>query len=200
MACICRKGKDLVGEPCHTTRLRDNCLTLGSSAKAMVRRGAARYIRRPEVLRLLDAADAEGLVLQPQNTSRPEFVCCCCGCCCSVLAMARRRPEPATAFTTSYRAMVEAAACQACATCIERCPMGAIRLEGDQASITSTSCIGCGLCASACPSDAIHLAPTTGGVGLPETTEALYLRRFRERFGAWGVAKAVTRRILGLKV
>jgi electron transport complex protein RnfB len=200
MACICRKGKDLVGEPCHTTRLRDNCLTLGSSAKAMVRRGAARYIQRAEMLRLLDAADAEGLVLQPQNTSRPEFVCCCCGCCCSVLAMARRRPEPATAFTTSHRATVEAAACQACATCVERCPMGAMRLEGDQALVTSTSCIGCGLCVSTCPSDAIHLVPTTGGVHLPDTTEALYLRRFRERFGAWGVAKAVTRRILGLKV
>jgi ferredoxin len=200
MDCICRKGKDLVGEPCRTTKLRENCLTLGSAAKGMVRRGLARYIQRAEMVRLLEAADAEGLVLQPQNTSRPQFVCCCCGCCCGVLAMARRRPEPATAFTTSYRATVDAGVCQGCATCVERCPMGAIRVEGDTAVVTNASCIGCGLCATGCPSDAVRLVPTAAGRRPPETMEALYLRRFRERFGAWGVAKAATRRLLGLKI
>jgi electron transport complex protein RnfB len=200
MPCICRKGKDLVGEPCRTTKLRENCLTLGSTAKTMVRRGAARFVERAEMLRLLDAADAEGLVLQPQNTTRPEFVCCCCGCCCGVLIMARRRPEPATAFTTSHRAAVDAETCQACATCVERCPMEAIKLDGDTAGVTDTLCIGCGLCASACPSGAIRLVPTSGGASVPATANGLYLRRFRERFGVWGAAKVVARSLLGLKI
>lgn len=200
MPCICRKGKDLVGEPCRTTKLRENCLTLGGTAKTMVRRGAARFIERAEMLRLLEAADAEGLVLQPQNTTCPDFVCCCCGCCCGVLAMARRRPEPATAFTTSYRAVVDAAACQACATCVERCPMGALTIEGDTARVTATACIGCGLCATACPSDAIRLAPRPGGARVPSSSDRLYLRRFRERFGLLGAAKVVARSLLGLKV
>jgi Na+-translocating ferredoxin:NAD+ oxidoreductase subunit B len=200
MDCICRKGQDLVGEPCRTTKLRENCLTLGPAAKGMVRRGSARFIQRAELLRLLEVADAEGLVLQPQNTTRPQFICCCCGCCCSVLAMARRRPEPATAFTTSYRAAVDASACQGCSVCVARCPMGAVRVEGDAAVVANASCIGCGLCATGCPSKAVRLVSTASSSRPPETMEALYLKLFRERFGAWGVAKAATRRLLGLKI
>jgi Pyruvate/2-oxoacid:ferredoxin oxidoreductase delta subunit len=200
MACICRRGKDLVGEPCPTTKLRDNCLSLGSTARTLVRRGLARFVEREEMLHLLDAADADGLVLQPQNTTQPEFVCCCCGCCCGVLEMAKRRPEPAAAFMTSYRAAVDAAACQACATCVERCPMGAIEVEGDAARVAARSCIGCGLCATACPSGAVHLVPIAADRSVPAKMETLYLRRYRERFGLWSAAKAVACGLLGIKV
>src|SRR5450755_1108286 len=42
MTCICRHGRDLVGEKCTQTSLRENCLTLGPAAREMVRIDQAR--------------------------------------------------------------------------------------------------------------------------------------------------------------
>ncbi len=78
MKCICRHGKELTGEPCKQTTAHENCLTIGVAARAMVERGMARFLTRDEMLARLDDADREGLVLQPQNTRDPLFVCCCC--------------------------------------------------------------------------------------------------------------------------
>jgi hypothetical protein len=70
----------------------------------LVGHGAARFIGQQEMLQLLDAADREGLVLQPENTKTPLFVCCCCGCCCGVLGSAKRFPRPADYFSANFRA------------------------------------------------------------------------------------------------
>jgi hypothetical protein len=78
--CICRQGKDLTGEPCRQTKERQNCLMIGVAATAMIEKRGARPVSKPEMLELLEQADREGLVLQPQNAREPLFVCCCCGC------------------------------------------------------------------------------------------------------------------------
>ena len=130
MDCICRHGKELEGEKCLQTSLRENCLTLGVAAREMVRIGQARSITREEMLDLLDAADKEGLVLQPENTKNPLFVCCCCGCCCGVLTSAKRFPQPAEYFGSSFQAEVDADLCDSCGVCQSRCQMDAL-LDGD---------------------------------------------------------------------
>jgi NAD-dependent dihydropyrimidine dehydrogenase PreA subunit len=200
MDCICRRGQDLVGMPCRQTAARETCLTFGQAATEMVRAGAARFIDRDQVLRILADADREGLVLQPQNTRTPLFVCCCCGCCCGVLKSARQLPEPAASFSTNYRADVDAARCEACGTCLTRCQMDAIALDAGTAAIAPQRCIGCGLCVTTCPSGAMALRPLPHRRIPPADTPALYTRIFLERFGKFGAAVAAARHAVGLKV
>ena len=200
MNCICRHGKELTGGSCRQTKVRENCLTFGVAAETMVSSGAARHITRDEMLGLLDAADAEGLVLEPQNTKEPLFVCCCCGCCCGVLSMAKKFPRPVEYFTTNYYAVVNPDACEVCGQCEARCQMDAVDLGGEAAEVRRSHCIGCGLCVTTCPSDAISLEKTETEKIVPDNTPALYARIFRERYGPWGTAKALGRKLLGLKI
>lgn len=200
MTCICRHGKDLLGEPCRQTSLRETCLTIGVAAEGTVDWGPARFITRDDVLGLLDRADQEGLVLQPQNTKAPLFVCMCCGCCCGILASAKRLPEPARSFSANYLARVDQVRCRACGTCQARCQMDAIEVQGDSASVTALRCIGCGLCVTSCPSEAVALQPVETQRVPPDDTPALYARIYAERFGRFAAAAALGRHLLGGKV
>ena len=200
MECICRLGKSLVGHECQQTARRETCLTLGSAATGMVESGAARLVSRDEMLRLLDEADHDGLVLQPGNTQEPLFVCCCCGCCCGVLTTAKRLPEPATYFSTNFFADVDAERCDACGTCLTRCPMDAISLDTGKAAVARSHCIGCALCIGACQAEALTLLAKGTARVPPKTMPALYTQIYRERFGSLGLAAAAARRLLGIKV
>lgn len=200
MDCICRRGKDLLGEPCRQTEARSTCLTFEMAAESMVEGGAAHYITRERVLEVLDAADREGLVLQPENTAAPLFVCCCCGCCCHVLQTARALPEPARYFSTNYRAHVDEARCEACGTCLTRCQMAAVAVEDDLAHIQDARCIGCGLCVTACPSGAMSLTRLPDERVPPRDTSALYTKIFLERFGKFAAAAALARHAVGAKI
>jgi Pyruvate/2-oxoacid:ferredoxin oxidoreductase delta subunit len=200
MNCICREGKHLVGEPCRQTALRETCLTFGEGARGMMAQGAARPISRGEVLAVLDQADREGLVLQPQNTRNPLFVCCCCGCCCGVLTMAKRLPVPASYFSSNFRAEVNAGECIACGECATRCQMDAIADDGLAVAVDEARCIGCGLCVSACASSALSLTPKAERTSPPKNLGSLYAKIYYERHGALGLMRAVGLNLLGRKV
>lgn len=200
MNCICQQGKDLIGKPCKQTSHREHCLTLGSAAKSMVRRGDARFLSRDEMLGLLDEADREGLVVQPQNTQSPLFICCCCGCCCGVLTTAKHRPHPAASFANNFVVRADSSRCSECGACVSRCQMEAIRQDEGPAVISVERCIGCGLCISTCPADALQLIPKSERpVPPPRNPARLYLRMFRDRYGVVGVVRTVVRRALGLR-
>jgi Fe-S-cluster-containing hydrogenase component 2 len=199
MNCICRQGKALLGEPCKQTHTAENCLTFGMAAKAMVDGGVGRYVTKDEMLGMLDLADREGLVLEPQTTQDPIFVCCCCGCCCGVLTPAKKLPRPADFFRAAYRAEIDPAVCQECGTCESRCQIGAVTLHAGATSVDAARCIGCGLCASTCPSGALKLRPRDDVKTPPKDMAALYAQIFRERFGPWGIASVAARKALGLK-
>lgn len=200
MDCICRHGRDLIGEPCQQTTLRATCLTFGPAARGMVDSGAARFITREETLEILTRADAEGLVLQPQNTTEPLFVCCCCGCCCGVLRSAKRAPEPAGLFMTNYRAAVDREACIGCATCEARCQMDAVQLTDGTAAVDPARCIGCGLCVTTCSTEAMTLEANPASTQPPRNTPTLYAKMYRERFGSYEAAKAVGKALLRRQV
>ena len=129
MNCVCQQGKDLVGQPCKQTHDREHCLTLGMAAESMVGRGAARFITKDETLAFLDRADREGLVVEPQNTQDPIFICCCCGCCCGVLTTAKKLPNPASFFATNYHAAVDGQFCDGCTGVRNPLPDGGDRLR-----------------------------------------------------------------------
>ncbi len=199
MNCICQQGKDLVGEPCRQTDGREHCLTLGPAARATVARGDAREITQDEMIALLDQADRNGLVVEPQNTQDPLFICCCCGCCCGVLTTAKKLPRPADFFAANYTAVVDGEVCIACAVCGSRCQMDAITYDAGPAAIAEARCIGCGLCMTTCATGAIRLVPKATTHVPPKDTGRLYARMYRERFGAAGLAAAVGRRLIGLE-
>jgi Na+-translocating ferredoxin:NAD+ oxidoreductase subunit B len=197
--CICRKGKDLLEEPCRQTELRDNCLMIGPAAEWAVQSGNGRAITKQEMLDLLDAADRDGLVLQPENTQSPMFVCCCCGCCCGMLLSAKRLEKPADYFSSNFYAAVEEQTCEGCGDCIPRCQMDAISLPEGRAVVERGRCIGCALCVSTCPSGAMRLEPLDTPKQPPSDTPALYMQMFRDRFGPWALARLGVRKILGMK-
>ena len=199
MNCVCQQGKDLVGQPCKQTHDREHCLTLGTAAESMVGRGAARFITKDETLAFLDRADRDGLVVEPQNTQDPIFICCCCGCCCGVLTTAKKLPNPASFFATNYHAAVDAQFCDGCTVCETRCQMEAIACDDGAAAVKLERCIGCGLCVSACPTGALTLVLKPDAHVPPKDMGRLYGRMYRERFGALGVAELVGRRLIGAK-
>ena len=211
MNCICQQGKDLLANPCSVGPNREHCLMFGTAAKMLVDRGPARFVSRDEMLALLEQADRDGLVLQPQNTQKPMFVCCCCGCCCGVLTTAKKLPRPADFFATNFQAQAEPSECQECGTCATRCQMDAVTVGDDVAApspagtaeagavVDSTRCIGCGLCVSTCPSGAMKLVARPQQKVPPADTMKLYGQMYRERYGPLGLLAAIGRGMLGIK-
>jgi electron transport complex protein RnfB len=197
--CICRQGKDLTGEPCRQTKERRNCLLFGVAAAMMTQKEVAREVSKDEMLGLLEQADREGLVLEPQNTLEPLFVCCCCGCCCGVLTTAKKLPRPADFFQTDFIAEVDRDTCQVCGACEPRCQMDAITSGDEPAKVAAERCIGCGLCVTTCPSGAVRLRKKEGRKPPPKDMQALYSTMFRERFGRLGAATAIAGHLMGRK-
>ena len=198
--CVCRQGRDLQQRPCKVTSGRRVCLGIGTVAKSMVRGGHGRSVERDEVLRLLDDAERDGLVLQPSNTREPVFICFCCGCCCGVLGMARQMPRPADYVESNYHAALDGTLCAECGSCIERCPMDALHAGEGAAQLAVERCIGCGLCIASCTAGALRLVPKRKPKTPPRALWALYARITLDRFGWLGTAGRVGRALLGRQV
>ncbi len=198
--CVCRQGMDLQGEPCRQTDIRETCLVFGDFARPVLAAGAGRKVSREEMLGFLERADEIGMVLQPQNTQDPNFICCCCGCCCGVLSTAKKLRRPAEFFDTNYYAEVDPELCTECGTCGDRCQMDAIRYTDGIATVDVWHCIGCGLCVSGCPDEAMKLSPKSDVRTPPPDMNALYMTIMKERFGPLGMAKIAGKKILGMKI
>lgn len=179
--CICRKQKRLVGEGCD--KPLETCLVFGNGAEYFERLGVGREIDREEALSILAQAEEAGLVLQPSNTQKADFICCCCGDCCEVLAIAKRHPRPAEILVSPFRAVVDEALCSACGDCEFRCQMEAIGVDNGYAVVNHGRCIGCGLCVTTCPEEAVSLMrkPEAEQLPVPLDTKAQYIDTLRSR-------------------
>jgi Pyruvate/2-oxoacid:ferredoxin oxidoreductase delta subunit len=198
--CICRQGKDLIGEPCRQTDVRRTCLALGGVARHVLESGTGQALTREEALGLLDRAEREGMILQPENAQEPLFICFCCGCCCGVLGMAKRFPRPADFIHSNHHAAVAADLCIDCETCRTRCPMEALHTVDGKTAVDLDRCIGCGTCVSTCPSEAARLEKKEREAVPPKTHEALYRKILVERFGRLGTAGMVAKAVLGRRI
>jgi H+/Na+-translocating ferredoxin:NAD+ oxidoreductase subunit B len=178
--CICRREHQMMGRGCE--RPMETCLVFGSGAHFYEENGLGRAISRQEALDILKAGMEAGLVLQPSNSKKPVNICLCCGCCCQILKNMRALDKPAQVVHTNYFAQVMGENCTACETCLNRCQMGAIRMD-DVAAVDLDRCIGCGLCVPTCPMDAIVLKRKDDGDQYlpPENTLKTYLKIARER-------------------
>ncbi|MFX1288874.1 MAG: DUF362 domain-containing protein, partial [Promethearchaeota archaeon] len=176
MECICRKGTDLIGEPCSKTKLRESCFTFRTFAKSFIEKGLAREITREEALKILEKAEEDGLVLQPGNSQRPMSICTCCGCCCGVLTSHKQLKELAHLFATNYFAEVDTELCIGCGNCEERCNVDAVHVEDDIAVVDKMRCIGCGVCVPTCTSEAISLIKKEEEILPPKNTLETYTK------------------------
>ena len=176
MDCICRKGADLIGEPCTKTKLIESCFTFRNAAKMSIEKGLARAVTKEEALEILKKAEEEGLVLQPGNSQRPMNICTCCGCCCGVLKGHKQFPEISHLFATNYYAEVDTELCVGCGTCEDRCNVDAVHLEDDIAVVDKTRCIGCGVCVPTCTSEAMTLIKKEEEILPPRNTMATYTK------------------------
>ena len=175
LPCICRKLKAMQQKTCKQTTRTESCLAVGETATMCLKRGVGRSVTREEALSMLTQGEKEGLVLQPSNTQRAEFVCSCCGCCCGMLGLQKALPRPVDFWTSNFYATVDDT-CIRCGKCIARCQVDAVTLpEPDGlAQINRNRCIGCGLCVSTCPTQSIHLHQKPQPTTPPENEAVLY--------------------------
>ena len=153
--CICRQMTRIHGGKCAVTDLEESCVIIGPDhARHYVDMGIGRFISRKEVFDILEKAQQDGLILQPENSQRPEAICCCCGDCCVFLTRYKKLPRPADMYLSNFYAEVDPGSCVGCGLCVELCQMEARALLDGIASVNLDRCIGCGNCVVLCPSGA----------------------------------------------
>ena len=174
--CICRKKKEIEGHSCKVTDRKETCLAIGSVARMVLQSGNGREIDRDEALAILEENQKKGLVLQPSNTEKVDFICSCCGCCCGMLAIQKSLPKPLDFWASNFLAEVDANKCEACGACEKRCQVGAVAVSEEKqlAIVAPERCLGCGVCVTTCPTRAITLSKKPTEVKPPPTREDLY--------------------------
>jgi len=181
LPCICRKKKAMLGAPCKTTDRTDTCMAMGPVAQTLIKMGLGRKIPRLEAMQIIHKNQEEGLVLQPSNTQKIEFLCSCCGCCCSMLGLQKDLPLPLDFWETGFKAILDNGRCVGCGKCADRCSTNALTIstpgtdkkERLKPDLDTHRCIGCGQCVAACKADALTLVPRPGQGSPPEDREEL---------------------------
>jgi ferredoxin len=174
--CICREKKAMVGEKCTVTQRYETCLALGDMAEIVLYMGIGREVDRETARQALMENQKEGLVLQPSNSKKSEFICSCCGCCCGILDIHKNLPKPLDFWSANYHAVVDTTLCNGCGTCSSRCQVAAIHVakHDKTAKVDLDLCLGCGVCVPTCPGKALSLEKNSDEVAPPETMDDLY--------------------------
>jgi electron transport complex protein RnfB len=196
--CICRKMASMKGEPCKKTSRLQTCMALGDMARNSIKMGKGRVVSREEALDIAGQNESDGLVLQPSNTQKVDFVCACCGCCCGMLRVHKMLPKPVDFWSSDYHASVNSENCTSCGVCAERCQVNALSLDDCLGipNINLDRCIGCGNCVSSCPSAAISLLQKDKTIVPPMDTQGLYDTIMANKKGKLGKIKLAARLIL----
>jgi len=189
--CICRKKKALEGGSCRVTDRKETCLALGSMAQNVVQSGMGREIDREEAISIIEQNQKQGLVLQPSNSEKAEFICSCCGCCCGMLDVHKKLPKPLDFWASNFHAMVDIDACDGCGVCEKRCQVSAVRVSAKEqpAVVDLNRCLGCGVCVLTCPKKAISLSKKPTEIRPPQTREELYDIIMAKKKGRMGKLK-----------
>jgi len=198
--CICRLTSQILGEGCQKTDLIEACLMIGTDhARRHVDMGIGRFITKEEAFELLDKAQRDGLVLQPENSRAPDTICICCGDCCVLLKMLRQHPRPAELYVTNFYAEVDQELCLGCNVCAGKCQLDAITVNGT-ARVNLDRCIGCGNCVALCPQGAITLMKKEPEKVPPKDKVTVNMNTLARRIGGWNMLKVRMKMLLGMKV
>lgn len=128
------------------------CFCFGEMARWAIEKKWAREVTVDECFEIIKKCNEKGQV----NTGAPGFILCnCCKHACIQFYTMKLGKEHIF-FNNHFFAECDPEACTPCEICIERCPVGAIKLD-PVAVIDTGKCLGCGACASGCPDRAIHM-------------------------------------------
>jgi len=205
--CYCRHKKEHLGGSCaKKAPTEEICISLGTAARFMVRRGFAEKRSVDELLAILEKAQSLNLTHITDNIRhKPSFICNCCSCCCELMGGVMQG-FPCGVAKAPYTLAINEQSCIGCGLCWKNCNVGAIEgvaLEDDPkkkvAQVSAQKCLGCGACISSCPTDSLSLTP----VERPETPERkrdLFVQILKEkkRFTPYvveSVKKTVMRKI-----
>jgi ferredoxin len=172
-------------------------------AAAALTLGMGREIYKQESIDLLAENTRQGMVLQPSNTQKIEFVCSCCGCCCGMLSIQKQLPRPLDFWASNYYAVLDLDKCTRCGICAKKCQVGAITVKKKNKKVAAINlnvkkCIGCGNCVAACKFDALSLIKKDNEAIPPKTFEELNETLMKNKKGTWEKVKMVSKLVLGL--
>jgi len=196
--CICRSAAAIKGNPCKKTSREETCMALGEVAKNNIRNNSGREISREEAHQIVRQNEADGLVIQPGNSQKIDFICSCCGCCCGMLGVQKMLPKPVDFWATNHYASIDKDTCTGCGKCVERCQVNAVNIDKHSgiASVNLNRCIGCGNCAVTCSPGAMNLIAKEKTTVPPENSEELYDIIMKKKKGTLGKIKLVFKLIL----
>lgn len=208
--CYCRHKKEHLGKSCEKgAPTKEICISLGSAAKFMVRRGFAEERSVEQLLAVLDTARDLRLTHITDNIRhKPSFICNCCSCCCELLGGVMRG-FPHGIAKSGYTLAVDHETCLGCGLCGKACNVRALDLVDHEngkrkkrIQVLDDHCLGCGACVSACPSGSLSLIPASR-LPIPEKKKDLFVKILKEKkrlapFVVSGIKKKA-RRILGME-
>ena len=163
--CPCRMQADTAGKRPADCPAGDKafCMQTGKMARAVVNRGIATVLTTEEALLRIDEAAAAGLVhnvtdfVDDYETASEigMSICNCCPCCC-ILIYSVRIGFPEILGKSGFQPVLNQDDCTGCGVCEDRCPFGAISMNG-VAQIDLEKCLGCGNCVAVCPVEAVSM-------------------------------------------
>lgn len=189
--CYCRHKKHHMDKSCKKDAPMENiCISLGTGAKFLARRGFAEEKTTEELLEIIDRAHELKLTHITDNIrEKPSFICNCCSCCCEIMEGVKSGFYEGVA-KTPFLATVDANDCDYCAECIKTCNVRAIALDKTRtyaardervARVSDEICLGCGACISSCERKAITLKPRMETILPPLKKRDLFRQILKEK-------------------
>jgi Pyruvate/2-oxoacid:ferredoxin oxidoreductase delta subunit len=161
--CYCRHAARLRDEDIHAMPT-DVCMWFGHMAEYAIERLGGRRLTKQQAREVLVKAEEAGLVHMSRNTTEDiDFICNCDRWHCEVITGVLKQTKPALFFNSGFQPRFDPNLCNACETCIGRCPSGALTMGGAEIPVVNLDrCFGCAVCASGCPSEAITMVAKNG--------------------------------------
>lgn len=191
--CICRVEQVKKGN--EVNRPMETCLVFGMVAQYYIENGIGKAMTEAQLMEKLDECEAASLV--PFSTNSKEIVnmCMCDGDSCQLFRNLRKFPRPAEEVHATFRAAIDAEACNGCRKCTRKCQIDAIGATGTPAgkktfihAVDPDRCIGCGLCVAVCPEEAISMQARQVLPDVPENIIDMRIRMAKERAALQGTA------------
>ncbi|MCF6179054.1 MAG: 4Fe-4S binding protein [Geopsychrobacter sp.] len=183
--CYCRHKKEHLNESCAKgAPVEGICISLGSAAKFMARRGFAEERSVDELLTVIDQAREYNLTHITDNIRhKPSFICNCCSCCCELLAGVQAGYHQGIG-KTGFLVKVDPEKCTSCGLCVKACNVKALEVSINgkfrRLAVTESACLGCGACLSTCPKEALKMISVAEPV-IPHKKKELMKQILKEK-------------------
>lgn len=186
--CYCRHKKEHLDESCDKDApIKEICISLGTAAKFMVRRGFAEQRTTEQLLKILEQARDLQLTHVTDNIRhKPSFICNCCSCCCELLGGVNQG-FPMGIAKTGYTLEIDSESCLGCGLCKKACNVIALELEDVEngkkkalMQVNAENCLGCGACISSCPTESLSLVKVPRPE-IPEKKKDLFKKILKEK-------------------